>query len=488
MSVAERIFKAQSFKGLSDDCLAHEILPTEHDKTCFTNCSYGKIVALPKIGAVAKVTPYGQELDGVLDSPYRSEYSQCIMHRLLANLVVEPMRSPHICLMWGQPYPMVQLAPKKWASVMVLEECDRYDAYKFLTSLSGTVHYLDDYVRQILFEVAYTLESIYKVLPDFRHNDLKPTNVMIHTANVDDAATQYAVNGSLFTVPHELGFTSRMGDFDFACCRGVVDNYKVFEFWCMNPSYNIGFKRNHTADLGMFVKQLYAWFESRLSPAFKRDLYASFNKQYLHMYLRSKMNILRAPPHCDDQVPTPATFLQTSPLFQCYRRPEIPYRIAECFKSTPLKAPKEKIAWPHFARRSTYNRVVPLFNCEGNLNLPSKAFFQQLACVKNYKYEGDWKAAKITKLWKKATIQAQRRDIICTSASHTFKKERSLLCRDSAWWEALSVCFLLDAILYEHAYEIGLVANGCDDWVLHMGERYTVDQMLQVVLQYSWRP
>ena len=97
----------------------------------------------------------------------------------------------------------------------------------------------------LLFYFCYTLSSIQYHLKNFRHNDIKPNNILIkynkkYKPNTYDV---YSIFGKIFYVPC-LPFTIKLHDFDYCHCD-KYKNQKVFNY----TSKKSGTKRFGTTSL-----------------------------------------------------------------------------------------------------------------------------------------------------------------------------------------------------------------------------------------------
>jgi len=83
-----------------------------------------------------------------------------------------------------------------------------------------------------IFQILSVLSVIHMKYPDFRHNDMKANNILIHNINIqtDNDYFQYEINNKQFFLPN-IGHQIRIWDFDFACIKGIAENAKVNLEW-----------------------------------------------------------------------------------------------------------------------------------------------------------------------------------------------------------------------------------------------------------------
>jgi len=220
----------------------------------------------PKHTFVAKVTGCYSPLLGSLGSPFRSENVEPRMLHMLYEHVVEPGRSPHIIVPVSEHVIVDGFlqdrkksdADIKNSMIFVMETASGRDVRSFLSSLWGRA--FEASFLSILFQVCYTLQAIYNVFPNFRHNDLQDANVFLH-AITTKGHTRYTLHlpgdtggGETFYVPNASGAFALIADMDFSCIGGRIDNYKVLEHEFNTPTFNIGTRRDQASDVYLFLK------------------------------------------------------------------------------------------------------------------------------------------------------------------------------------------------------------------------------------------
>lgn len=107
--------------------------------------------------------------------------------------------------------------------------------------------------KVIFFQILMFLAQIQKVYPNFRHNDLKPNNVLVYPLKDKISEHHYTFDGYKYKVPN-LGFRLRVWDFDFSIIDGKIMNDKVMSGYL---SY-IGVRQNQNQyyDIHTFINTL----------------------------------------------------------------------------------------------------------------------------------------------------------------------------------------------------------------------------------------
>jgi len=116
-------------------------------------------------------------------------------------------------------------------SVLISEWANGGDLLEYLRAHYSTLTIKE--WRLIFFHVISVLAVIQNKYPGFRHNDLKPNNVLIQhlcTTTETGKTFTYVINDRKFYVPN-TGIRCKIWDFDFACIPGIIDNAKVYSEW-----------------------------------------------------------------------------------------------------------------------------------------------------------------------------------------------------------------------------------------------------------------
>ena len=220
-----------------------------------------------KIVAYSKKDSYGD-----VNYSTRPENAELLMLKLLSEFVLTG-QSPHIVLPIGSfntnISPFVKLAltfkgSKKFDQFLEkYEKKEYYDEVSVLISEWANGGDLLDYIREnyktmkvkewrvIFFQILSVLAVIQKKYPAFRHNDLKPNNILVQVSEINNKTLKfrYVINGNEYYVPN-IGVQIKLWDFDFACIPGIIENSKVDAEW--TNKINIKAEQNKYYDVHYF--------------------------------------------------------------------------------------------------------------------------------------------------------------------------------------------------------------------------------------------
>lgn len=85
--------------------------------------------------------------------------------------------------------------------------------------------------RVIFFQILSVLAIIQVKYPTFRHNDLKPNNVLIELTEKNPSEYYcYEFENQKFLIPN-VGMSTKLWDFDFACIPNKIRNFKTESKW-----------------------------------------------------------------------------------------------------------------------------------------------------------------------------------------------------------------------------------------------------------------
>ena len=136
-------------------------------------------------------------------------------------------------------------------SVLISEWANGGDLLEYIRK-NYTTMTLKDW-RVIFFQILSVMAIIHKKYPNFRHNDLKTNNILVHTIDNDPKNGtpyfKYCINDKNFYVPN-IGLQIKLTDFDFSCIRDVVNNSKVEADW--TKRINISSSENQYYDIFYF--------------------------------------------------------------------------------------------------------------------------------------------------------------------------------------------------------------------------------------------
>lgn len=236
--------------------------PNEENKTNYAV----KIVAYPK-----------KEKYGDMFNPKRPENTELVMIKLLSEFI-KKKQTPHIVL----PITTFNTSIKPFLSLKKDDIVNNKKYDEFLKRYKKGSYYknvsvlisewansgdLLDYIRKnyktfklkhwrsIFFQILSCLAVIQEKYPGFRHNDLKPNNVLVHTIKqtIKNNKFMYKINGQYYIVPN-IGFQVKLWDFDFSCIPGIVGNCKVDAEW--TSDININPEQNKYYDVHYFFNTL----------------------------------------------------------------------------------------------------------------------------------------------------------------------------------------------------------------------------------------
>lgn len=203
-----------------------------------------------KVVAYPKSDKYGDIYD-----IKRPENAELLMLKVLSYFVINK-QTPHIILPIGtfntKIDPFINIHKGNRKKVIKSKKYDEFiknyhkgyfhNTVSILLSEWANNGDLSDYIKAnkkqmslitwkvIFFQIISTLAVIHKKYPNFRHNDLKANNILVHKIEADNTYFKYSINGQIYEIPN-TGIIIKLWDFDFACIPGKVDNNKVNAKW-----------------------------------------------------------------------------------------------------------------------------------------------------------------------------------------------------------------------------------------------------------------
>ena len=206
-------------------------------------------------------------------------------------------------------------------SVLVSEWANSGDLLDFLKKNYQSLT-LKDW-RIIIFQILSVLAIIHAKYPNFRHNDMKANNILIHKIGKNKVTKynkyQYKINGQVYVVPN-IGYQIKLWDFDFACIPGLVENSKVSAEW--TNRINIKPEKNRYYDIHYFFNTLTRkgffpqfWEGNNVPQKIKDFVKRIIPKKYKKGdFVSERGRIL-----VDDEYITPDEILKTDKLFKVMR-------------------------------------------------------------------------------------------------------------------------------------------------------------------------
>jgi len=223
-----------------------------------------KVVAYPK-----------KEKYGNMNDIKRPENAELLMLRVLSYFVINN-QTPHIILPIAtfntniRPFISLKhsiINNKRYDEfIEKFAKSEFYDNVSILISEWANGGDFLDYLRKnykilkliywktLLFQILSVLAVIQNKYPDFRHNDMKANNILVHRIECHkNNKFKYKINGQKYIVPN-IGVQLKLWDFDFACIPSIVCNSKVSAKW--TDKINIRPKKNQYYDIHYFFNTL----------------------------------------------------------------------------------------------------------------------------------------------------------------------------------------------------------------------------------------
>ena len=138
-------------------------------------------------------------------------------------------------------------------SILISEWANRGDLLEFIKKYYKNFKAKD--WKVFFFQIISTLAVIQDRLPNFRHNDLKANNVLVHKIGSNEGSSRYCVDKHIYIVPN-IGYHIKIWDFDFACIPDLIDNIKVSSDTEWNKNINVLPIQNRYYDMHYFFNTL----------------------------------------------------------------------------------------------------------------------------------------------------------------------------------------------------------------------------------------
>lgn len=136
-------------------------------------------------------------------------------------------------------------------SINITEYANQGDFLEFIRKKYKTLT-LSDW-KVYFFQIISTLAIIQSNYPNFKHNDLKANNVLVHKIQKSTRKIIYTVCNKKYELPN-IGYMLKIWDFDFSCIGNSVINRKVSYEWAEKS--NINSKKNLYYDIHFFFNTL----------------------------------------------------------------------------------------------------------------------------------------------------------------------------------------------------------------------------------------
>jgi len=237
---------------------------TLNDKGELNNSFAVKVVAYPK-----------KEKYGGVNDIKRPENAELLMLKVLSYFVINN-QTPHIILPIAtfstniKPFISLKdniISNKRYDEfVEKFKNNDYYESVSVLLSEWANNGDLLDFLRKnytslkliqwkvIFFQILSVLAVIHSKYPDFRHNDMKANNILVHKIECHrNNKYKYKINGQKYIIPN-VGLQIKLWDFDFSCIPSLVRNSKVEAKW--TDKINIKPEKNQYYDIHYFLNTL----------------------------------------------------------------------------------------------------------------------------------------------------------------------------------------------------------------------------------------
>lgn len=136
-------------------------------------------------------------------------------------------------------------------SVLISEWANRGDLLDFIKSKYEVFETRT--WKIIFFQIISVLALIQSKYPNFRHNDLKPNNILVHKTTSTKTVFKYTICNRTFKLPNNY-YCIKLWDFDFSCISGIIDNIKVSMEW--TKDINVTPIQNQYYDIHYFFNTL----------------------------------------------------------------------------------------------------------------------------------------------------------------------------------------------------------------------------------------
>lgn len=205
----------------------------------------------------------------------------------------------------------------KYVSVLICEWANRGDLLDFIRK--NYKKFKPMHWKVLFFQIISVLAVIQSKFPNFRHNDLKANNILVHKINRKPAKFSYTVVKCVYEVPN-IGYQIKLWDFDFASIGGTVENAKVNAKW--TKAINVSSNKNRYYDIHYFFNTL---IKKGFFPQFMtEDIIPKDAKEFVNRVVPKKYqsgeNIhKRGRILTDEEYLTPDEILKTDKYFEEFR-------------------------------------------------------------------------------------------------------------------------------------------------------------------------
>lgn len=249
-----------------------------------------------------------------------------LIKRLLLEKKKKKLSKDHPIVEFLKRYSKHELT--KYVSTLIYEWCDSGNLYSYMKNNFSKFGILD--YKNLFFQVIYGVGQIQWHNPQFRHNDLKPDNILVQSYDLPDEKEYWfkykCADETEFLLPclPNSRVQIMIWDFDFTAIDKKIENYKVKEEW--NDKYGVNLKQNRYYDIHFFFTILFSqgFFASKIN---NNDL----PKEVIEFYKRivpSKYRYINGETNknlscddsarliVDDEYTTPLDILTKDPFFK----------------------------------------------------------------------------------------------------------------------------------------------------------------------------
>jgi len=341
----------------------------------------GKIMFAMKVAAYPRYLPDPKNPDvpvvSVIDDIRQAQNTELRMILLLSELVIHG-KTPHIVLpLWTFNTPTERFAvmgnPKsrtvrdnsnilenkqyqqfvkgyynqefeEVSSVLISEWCDRGDLLDYIRKNFDQIRE-EEWVI-IIFQVLIMLAKIHEHYPEFKHNDFKCNNILLHSTppKYRNEYYCYPLGDKLELIVPDIGYQLKMWDFDFASIGQFVANSKVDSGWASRMG--ITSQQNQYYDVHYFfhfflIDSVVRGMPERLPPAILEFVHRIIPKKYrpdIRIVTRTYRKTGKKATFVEQKNPnlnrssrmlhntcfvTPKQILERDPLFKKFRRTRV---------------------------------------------------------------------------------------------------------------------------------------------------------------------
>lgn len=141
-----------------------------------------------------------------------------------------------------------------YVSLLFIEYCELGDLHSYLKSQKIITLEL---LRYMIFEIIYNIYTIQQYFPLFKHNDLKPNNLLLQKKKNNNRLKEYCINGQNYKIIDNYEFQIKIWDFDFSSINNNIKNEKLNSFYIQKKHINS--IENKFYDIYFFLKSLSSW-------------------------------------------------------------------------------------------------------------------------------------------------------------------------------------------------------------------------------------